>query len=764
MAPKDFKTFGAILLLTALAFSTAGADQTVYDDAIQNGWQDWSWSTNNFQNSSLVHSGSYSIRVLCGGGQALSFQNPAFDVTAYTALTFWINGGSVSRPNLIVKAALGGTPKSAFYAIPTLPANLWQQITVPLYALGVTNAGDMDRFWIQNNSPNTIPYFYVDDISFKSVPASPPGTNFITIDVSANRHAISPEIYGVASGSSNDLVDLNCPVNRLGGNNTSRYNWQANADNRASDWYFESIGDTSSVAGERGDTFISTSKSAGAQPMVTIPMLDWVAKLGSGRGKLASFSVAKYGAQYATDQYFSDAGNGVKPDNVTFITGNDPNDANTPASSAYQQNWVQHITNQWHTATNGGLRYYILDNEHSLWHSTHRDVHPTGATMDEIKNKMVDYATKIKAIDPNAQVVGPEEWGWPGYFYSGADQQTRATNGYSTAPDKIAHGNQDYLPWLLTQLHQTNVATGKRLLDVFSVHYYPQQLEFISMQGNDVSLTAQLQRNRSTRSLWDTNYTDASWINDKVYLVPRIKGWVAANYPGCRTAITEYNWGAESHMNGGTCQADILGIFGRENLDLAARWTVPGNTTPVYKAFKMYRNYDGNKSGFGEMSVMASATNVDLVSVFAAQRTNGGALTVMVINKSPSANAPVSISLTNFTGIGTAQVWQLNTNVISRMADATYTNGVINATLPAQSVTLFVIPSRAARLQAGAPRNDGQFELWLNGETGMTYILQSSTNLTNWSPLSTNTLSSPQIQLLVPAGGFTKTFYRALTS
>ena len=31
---------------------------------------------------------------------------------------------------------------------------------------------------------------------------------------------------------------------------------------------------------------------------------------------------------------------------------------------------------------------------------THRDVHPTGATMDEIKNKMIDYAGKIKAIDP----------------------------------------------------------------------------------------------------------------------------------------------------------------------------------------------------------------------------------------------------------------------------------------------------------------------------------------------------------------------------
>ena len=48
---------------------------------------------------------------------------------------------------------------------------------------------------------------------------------------------------------------------------------------------------------------------------------------------------------------------------------------------------------------------------------------------------------------------------------------------------------------------------------------------------------------------------------------------------------------------------------------------------------KMYRNYDGNKSTFGETSVAAAAPNPDTVSAFAAQRRRDGALTVMVINK-----------------------------------------------------------------------------------------------------------------------------------
>jgi hypothetical protein len=38
---------------------------------------------------------------------------------------------------------------------------------------------------------------------------------------------------------------------------------------------------------------------------------------------------------------------------------------------------------------------------------------------------------------------------------------------------------------------------------------------------------------------------------------------VSSFYPGTAIDITEYNWGAENHINGATTQADIYGIFGR---------------------------------------------------------------------------------------------------------------------------------------------------------------------------------------------------------
>ncbi|MGH9657541.1 MAG: glycoside hydrolase family 44 protein, partial [Bryobacteraceae bacterium] len=406
----------------------------------------------------------------------------------------------------------------------------------------------------------------------------------INVDAAANRRAINPNVYGVAHASTAALSELNVPLNRNGGNNTSRYNWQINGDNRGFDWYFESIPESSAVAGERGDTFIANAKAAGAQAMLTFPIIDWVAKLGPNRSKLAGFSIAKYGPQTGNDwQWMPDAGNGISSPSGNNITGNDPNDANVPNSSVHQRNWAQAIVNKWGTAANGGLKYYILDNEHSIWHSTHRDVHPAGASMDEIRARMLDYAAALKAVDPGALIVGPEEWGWSGYIFSGKDQKYGSENGWSFLPDRAAHGNMDYLPWLLQQLK----LDGRHLLDIFTVHYYPQGGEF----SETVTSSMQLRRNRSTRSLWDPNYTDETWINDKVQLIPRLRNWSDTYYyAGTPIGITEYNWGAENHINGATAQADIWGIFGREGLDIGARWTTPASSTPVYKAMKMYRN------------------------------------------------------------------------------------------------------------------------------------------------------------------------------
>lgn len=521
----------------------------------------------------------------------------------------------------------------------------------------------------------------------------------IAVDVSANRRPINPLIYGLAYADAATLADLRCPSNRRGGNNTTRYNWQQNADNRANDWYYQSIAYSSSTAGADADSFVDTNQAANAESMITIPTVGWVAKLGPNRTKLSSFSIIKYGAQTGNDwQWFPDAGNGIRASNNQPITGNDPNDASVPADVNFQRGWVQHLVAQHGTALSGGVRYYLLDNEPSIWFSTHRDVKPTGPTMDEIRDKTIEYGTMIKDTDPGALVVGPEEWGWSGYLFSGYDQQWGAQHGWSNLPDRAAHGGWDYLPWLLNQLKLNNQSTGRRILDVFTVHYYPQGGEF----SDDTSASMQARRNRSTRSLWDPNYVDETWIADTVRLVPRIKGWVDTYYPGTKTGITEYNWGAEGHINGATAQADVFGIFGREGLDMASRWTTPAASTPTYKAIKMYTNYDGAGGRFGDTSVSATVPNPDNLSAFAAERSSDGALTVMVVNKQSTGVQPVNISLAGFAGTGVAAVWQLTSaNSIVHPADVGYVGTTLSTTVPPQSITLFVLAPAAAKDTVG---------------------------------------------------------------
>ena len=517
----------------------------------------------------------------------------------------------------------------------------------------------------------------------------------ISVDASADQHPIDPAVYGLAYATPAQLQDLRVTAHRRGGNNTSRYNWQQNSDNRGNDWFYQSIAYDSPTAGADVDDFIDDTMDANAEPMITIPMVGWVAKLGPGRNKLASFSAAKYGPQQSCDwQWFPDACNGVLA-NGQFVPNNDKNDANVPANAAFHDGWFAHLVGRWGTAATGGVRYYILDNEYSIWHATHRDVHPVGAGMDEIRDKMVDFATRIKNHDPGAQVMAPEEWGWLGYLLSGADQQWADEHQqWSNTPDRVAHAGWDYVPWLLDQMRQREVATGRRLLDAFSLHYYPQGGEF----GDDVSTAMQQRRNRSTRSLWDPDYVDETWINDRVRLIPRMRQWVAQHYPNTRTAITEYNWGAEGHINGATTQADILGIFGREGLDIGARWTTPDTSTPTYKSIKMYRNYDGAGGAFGNVSVRATAPDPDNLSAFAARRTADGALTVMLVAKRLSGSTATTVNLANFQAAGPVQVWRLtSSNAITRLADVAASAGAVNLSLPAQSITLLVIAPQTAQ-------------------------------------------------------------------
>lgn len=523
----------------------------------------------------------------------------------------------------------------------------------------------------------------------------------VSVDANLNRHAINRNIYGIAYGDAHDVATLNVPLNRWGGNSTSRYNWQIDAHSAAADWYFETYSDSSGTPGASADSYVATTRSAnnGAEPMFTIPMIDYLANLGPNRSTLEGFSVKKYGSQTATDPWNSDAGNGVSSATGKNITGNNALDTGVANSTTIQTAWIQHFISEFgkgSTAT--GIKYYLLDNEPSLWYSTHRDVHPNPADYQEMYNKIVAYASAIRAADPTAKIAGPEEWSWWAMYFSGFDQ----ANGTGAGSDYATHANTYYYPWLLQQLYAYKQSTGTQLIDILTVHCYNG-----TPGSNDDSLSAQQTRNAETRILWDPTFQDPSWYGDIgingriINWIPTLQAMVNKYHPGLQVGCTEYNWGDEANLNGATTQADVLGIYGRQGLDLATRWTVAKNTntTPTtyyvtYLASQIYRNYDGKNSTFGDTSVSAQTANPDLLSAFASVRSSDGALTVMVINKQ-QGSTPVQVSLANFANTGTAQAWQINSasqTSIARLADLTLASNTIATTVPSQSITLFVVP------------------------------------------------------------------------
>lgn len=516
----------------------------------------------------------------------------------------------------------------------------------------------------------------------------------VSIDAASGKHPISPLVYGLSFAPANTLADLNFTLNRQGGNRATTYNWLNNASNTANDWYFESLPESGGTnPASMIDSMVYDNKTNGSESIITIPTIGWVAKLGANNSRLSSFSQSKYGIQTGSDaEWFPDAGNGILNATKQQITNNEPSDAYVYSDTDFQAGFVNHLTSQWGSAQSGGVKFYAMDNEPGIWPSTHIDIHPVGPTMTEIRDTILSYGSMVKAQDPSAQVLAPEEDGWTRFLLSGFDSQWGSThNDWNLAhmPDRTANGGMDYLPWLLNQLHQNQLKTGKRILDLFSLHWYPQSGEY----SNDISPNRMLLRNRSTRTLWDKNYIDESWINEKVYLIPRMKQWVSQYYPGTKIAITEYNWGAESNINGATALADVLGIFGREGLDMATYWTVPNPNTPVYQAMKLYRNYDGSKSTFGDISVSDVVPNPDEISSFAALRTKDGALTIMAINKQLTTDTDVLFNVSNFSGSGVAKAYQLTASgTISRLSDYPYQSGKLEAYLPAQSVTLLIIP------------------------------------------------------------------------
>ncbi len=540
--------------------------------------------------------------------------------------------------------------------------------------------------------------------TFGTLPAQANNEVVVSLDFSKVGPAISPYIYGIADVDKTDLnytSRLRPGMMRWGGNPASRFNWVlGNAWNAGRDFEFRN-GNYGQPTGDVATESFQRASNAKIAMLVTIPMLGWVAKNSDSNTRsvgvpdqsgspIAPNSAAIVGYDPAANRALTSV-QSLARKNGPFV------DKPDPASSkvVYQDEWVASLVKKLGNAEAGGIKFYGMDNEPDLWSETHTDVHPTRVGYDELWSRFQEYASAVKDVDTTAMITGPVSWGWLGYFFSALD---RGSDDFKTASDRANHGNQPFIPWFLSQARQYEQQKGKKILDVLDIHYYP-SADGVYAGKTDPETNAK--RLRATRSLWDLGYIDESWIGTQIKLIPRMQDWIKTYYPGLKLGVSEWNFGADTTLNGALAISQALGIFGSQDVYMASYWPYPPKDSPGYEAFRLYTNFDGKGSSFGDKSVPVKISDDSKVSSFAAMDSSTGHLHLILINLQPDKAQILRVQTLQSFPAQNAAVYQISAKTANQLTQQPTLKleggSKIELTLPAYSITLLDLLSSGSQ-------------------------------------------------------------------
>ncbi len=499
----------------------------------------------------------------------------------------------------------------------------------------------------------------------------------ISVDPSAGQHPISPYIYGMANSGVSPAYQAQARLGvlRWGGDAATRYNWQVDSSNAGFDWFFMGGGNANPVPSGGPDALVTADKATGSATLLTIPIIPYI---NNAAAWSCSFPVTgtptmqpDYGPQQATNPYVFPAGetcgNSISSTGAqltdTDVLAN--NMANTPA---FQKAWVSHLVSRFGVAAKGGVKFYQLDNEPFGWSNTHRDVMPNGASYATISSLGAQYALAIKQQDASASVLGPSDFTLGGWI------------GSPAAQDNLFAGQ-----YYLQQMAAFGTAQNRRMLDYFDEHYY----------FNFTDATSQL---ASTRTLWDPTYNGGTWVEQYYFdgpmqLIPRFQQWIAQYYPGTKLSFSEYSIDSGAKLiTDALAEADVLGIFGREGVQLAAMWNPPQPTDPIAFSFLLYRNVDGAGHGLGATGVQTASADQGSVSAYGALR-NPHSLSLVLINKT-AGGLTVPVAVAGQTGAASAAMFSYtgaDLSAIHRLGNVAFSAGAASVVLPGYSMSMLVL-------------------------------------------------------------------------
>lgn len=472
-----------------------------------------------------------------------------------------------------------------------------------------------------------------------------------TVNTESNRASISPYIYGY---NFDHVTCDNLTVRRMGGNRTTGYNWENNFSNAGSDWYHSS------------DRYMSSYLPSNQQLIPGKVYYDFHQdNLDDNTASILTLQMAGYVAadDYGTVEESEAAPSSRWKEIVYAKPGpfcSPPGSPDTSDGYVYMDEFVNYLVSEFGDASSPtGVRFYSLDNEPALWSSTHVRIHPAQPTCVEIKDRAIALSSAVKDVDPYAQITGPTLYGFAAF------------ESFQGAPDwsalKSAGGYTWFIDYYLDQMKNASNSQGRRLLDVLDVHWYPEarddnDVRITDFQATDTNYTTRMQ---APRTLWDTGYIENSWIgtwfSSYLPLIPELLASINSYYPNTKLAFTEYNYGGQDHISGGIAQADVLGIFGKYGVYLSTYWG--GNGSYSNAAFRLYRDYDGADSTYGDTNVGASISDKVNSSVYASMFAGtNNELHLVVLNKNLTETINGTFNLSSPCPYTSGRVWAFNSS------------------------------------------------------------------------------------------------------
>ncbi|HNX04341.1 MAG TPA: glycoside hydrolase family 44 protein [Opitutales bacterium] len=565
--------------------------------------------------------------------------------------------------------------------------------------------------------------------AFVCAGAGSAGAVDFTVDLSIAPTPISPLVYGLNDFSRDTTSDsTNYTLERLGGNRLTGYNWENNASNAGSDWYHHSDNNlVSSVAAAQQSIpakgvsiSVDHARTRGHASLVTLQLAGFVAADMNGTVSAAQVAPSSRWKQVV-----------VRKGSAFSLT------PSTGDGYVYLDEELNCLIKKYGSASEGGIAAYALDNEPALWVSTHALLHPAKATCAEIVSQGSAVAAMVKDMDPGSEVYGPVLYGWSAYvnFQDADDWTASLSNTYGW-----------FISYYLARMKIAGNAAGVRLLDVLDVHYYP---EVYANNSNGTARRITVDdgtgaladaRMQAPRSFWDDTFTESSWITQystlgPIQLIPRLQSSIDTYYPGTKIGITEYDFGGHSHYSGGIAQADCLGIFGKHGVYAACLWGETDGFIPI--AFRIFRNYDGNNSAFGDLSLSTNSPDAAGYSVYASKESLSGRIHLVAINKTASAQV-ANVSLENTSRVvESAEVYGFSeaggANLVAMTPVSSIVDNAFSYTLPAHSVLHFVLEDpEVYGLQMAAGDDSSKIVLLFRTEPDTTYALQHSSDLASW--------------------------------